>query len=417
MASTPELPPYQLEQKKLISEVFNKFNNTLQAFRDFQKKLEQQIVDLRVELSEKNEQLSNILESLASGLFVTDLTGTVISFNRAAYQITGIKPGEIDNKPINEVLGKQILPSPLAASELVAKAQHLTKGFWYAKPSGQEVFLEVTVTVMKATAEHEPRGIIVNINDLTALKKLEAESERKNRLVAMGQIAATVAHEIRNPLGGMELFVSMLKKDLQNSPQHASSIEQIQSAMRSMNHIISNILEYASPRYITKKKIDLVRLSEQFIKFYQPHAEQQNITLSAKYQVATAIISGDAELLKQLLQNLYMNAGQAMAGGGEIIIELSKTEQPAIAPGHLAAKTPLADRPKMFELAIIDHGEGMSAEMKKKIFDPFFTTKPKGTGIGMSIVNQIVNAHDGQIAITSRPGQGTKVALKFFAAD
>ncbi|MBL0691233.1 MAG: PAS domain S-box protein [SAR324 cluster bacterium] len=402
---------HSLEKKELISELFKKFNKTLQDFSNFQNKLENQIKDLRIELSQKNEQMTNILESLSSGLVVTDLMGKVISVNKATNQITGLAIKKSEKKNLNDIFQQSVLPPKLDKQGLSQVANNYSKNFRHLKPGGAEVYLSTTTTLMISTETQENLGIIVNFNDVTLVKNLEETAERKNRLIAMGQIAASVAHEIRNPLGGMELFVSMLKQDLENDPAHLETIIHIQSAMRSMNHIISNILEYTKPRPITRSKVDLAKLVQEFTSFYAPHAKQRNTILRANITSQKAIIEGDFELIKQALQNIYMNAVQSMLDGGVIMISLDISQE--ISPEKIALFDSKKNPLQIATITIVDEGEGMSDEIKKKIFDPFFTTKPKGTGLGLSIVNQIINSHKGIILIDDILQKGTKISIQF----
>lgn len=405
------------EQKQLISQAFDKFNTTLQNFRDFQQKLEEKIRDLTAQLSQKNEQLNNILESLNSGLIVTDLAGNIISFNRAAYQITGIRKLNADFGSINHMFGHQIIPSIDNAVDLDKVAKNYKQEFFYSQPEGKKLYLETTTSLMRATQDQKNLGIIINVNDQTFIKKLEEEAEIKKRMAAMGQIAATLAHEIRNPLGGVEIFVSLLKKDLETNPNHLQIITQIQSATRSMNQIITNILEYSRQRKITKDRINLADLLNDFMSFYKIHARQQSVKLQADIKQPAVFIRGEAEKIKQCLQNLYMNSLQAIDGKGKILITLDSILAKDVKHINFFDNKQLSDAPRVAVLSIKDSGEGMSEETKKKLFDPFFTTKPKGTGLGLSVVKQIIEAHNGAIQIDSIPQHSTKISLYFEQLD
>ena len=403
---------YELEERKILSEVFEKFNKTLLDLRSFQHNLEREIKDLKTELALKNQELSNIVESLNSGLIVVDLAYNILSINRAAKLITGLSEAEAKQRGIHQVLQQEVFPPDFFDQPLEIIQQQTEKRIVYQEPSGKKLDLAIKVSPMLEKGGEELLGGLVHFTDITPMKKLEEIAERKNRLEAMGQIAATVAHEIRNPLGGMELFVSLLKKDLKEQPAQLEVVTHLQSAMRSMNHIISNILEYANPRSVSSAQFDLWPVLVEFQSFYSLHAENSHASLEIKNEASKTAIEGDKELIRQALLNLYMNAVQAMPNGGKIVFSLSNE---TLYDAQKIRLFPLHRSPKQLEtlkIDCIDEGEGMSEEVMKKLFDPFFTTKQKGTGLGLSILRQIVASHHGIISVESFLNKGSKVTLQ-----
>ncbi len=395
-----------LEQSKLISVAFEKFNKTLLDFRKFQIHLEDQISDLQGELSIKNEELRSILESLPSGLIVINRHSEIISYNNSAAKITGYSIEEAQKLGLNKMLRVELIPDDLLKNDTKLALEDKSVEFVYTQPQGRKLYLEARSSTMSSTATKETLGVIINLQDISLLKSLQQATERQNRLIAMGQIAASVAHEIRNPLGGMELFVSVLKKDLAGHKEHSEAITHIQSAMKSMNHIISNILEFTRPKQVNYEKLDLVKLVNQFIAFNQLYSKYQNIKITKEFSVKKAEIYGNSEQLKQVLQNIYMNALQAIESGGELCLKISYASDAQVK--ELSPEFGLAP----ILLQIIDSGEGMEQEVLSRIFDPFFTTKQKGTGLGLSIVKQVIETHHGQISIASSPA-GTVVSIYF----
>lgn len=403
-----------LKDKELLSRAFDAFNTSVQKLRVYQSKLEQEVMELTSELSIKNQELTNILESLSHGLIVTDLEGIILSYNRAATAITGIPKETALHQKVNQLVNLPILPESLDENGLKKVEHNYHQKFSLKKKKGDTVILDVSTTMM--TSDNGERlGIIINVNDVTLLTRLSEEAERKNRLTAMGEIAANVAHEIRNPLGSIELFVSLLKMDLQDDPEKMDLITHIFSGMHSMNHIISNLLEYAKPRPIMMKEINLQGMLDEFVDFSSYMASETGIALTSDLDVENTIIYGDGDLLRQAFHNLFMNAVQAMPDGGELHIQLENVtetskEKLALFKSHLLEDQHSLD---LVSISFRDTGKGMSDEMKKRVFDPFFTTRKLGTGLGMSIIRNVIDSHQGAIFIDSTLDEGTTITMQF----
>lgn len=225
------------------------------------------------------------------------------------------------------------------------------------------------------------------------------DMERAKRLMAMGQMAASLAHEIRNPLGSMELYCTLLKKDLAQSPSSFQLAEQIHEGIRILDRIISNCLQFSRdiiPRRTWEETAD--SLFEGLLSRVAAKAEQQGVSLlfvdNGKYPIYV-----DVYLAEQALLNVVLNALEAYDGDGsqdrEIRIESDR------------------QRPETWQLRVIDNAPGIKESDLEQIFDPFFTTKRDGTGLGLAIVHSIAQAHGGSVSIRSRAGEGTEVMFEF----
>ncbi|MDH5559313.1 MAG: ATP-binding protein [Deltaproteobacteria bacterium] len=403
-----------LEEKKILSRAFEAFNSSIEKLRTYQVKLEKQVKHLNSELNLKNQELTNVLQSLSNGLIVTDLQGQIRTFNRAAASITEIQPEKALGVSINQLFNYEVLPEPLDENSLELLNRDNKKEFSYHKPKGELITIETSTTLMESE-EKEKQGIIINLNDITFLKRLKEEAERKNRLTAMGEIAMQVAHEIRNPLGSIKLFVSMMKKDFAPESGEMELILHITSAIESMNHIISNLLEYTRPKPITMEQVDVHALLENFVEFSRHFAEKQDIQIKTLFSAKNDHILGNQELIKQILQNLFMNACQAMSEGGTLVISTdNKIEKDPVLIERF--KDRMITENQSIKLLIIrfeDNGKGMTADVRRRLFDPFFTTKEQGTGLGLSIVVKTMNSHGGTILVESEPDKGTRLELLF----
>ena len=414
MDKTKELSPASIEEKRLLARAFEAFNSSIEKLRAYQLKLEEQIRELKHELEVKNQELTNILQSLPSGLIVTDLAGRILNFNRSAGAITGIERDAAMGAEINALMGHAVLPHPLDDEALSLISNGYGQRFKITKDADTRT-LE-TDTTLTVSEDGQRLGIIINLSDTTLIDRLKEEAERKRRLAAMGEIAMQVAHEVRNPLGSIELFVSMMKKDAAPGSDELEMIEHILGATRSMNHIISNLLEYTRPRPVELDLIDLHEILTDFVGFANHYANAQGVVISFLPEAENPRIQGNKELLKQVFLNIFMNACQAMeeeSGGSFTIHTFSYVERDPLVLQRFQGRVLGPEGLQVLRIALRDTGKGMTEEVKRKLFDPFFTTREQGTGLGMSIVYKTIASHGGTILVHSELGSGSEFSLLF----
>jgi len=225
-------------------------------------------------------------------------------------------------------------------------------------------------------------------------RELEEEAARRNRLTSMGEMAAKIAHEIRNPLGGIALFASLLKEELHDDPDRLALVGNISTGVQSLNHILSNLLYYSRPLRPVFLPLSVQGVLKESLAFAGHLLGQKGIRWSCEHRGEDRELISDGELLKQILMNLILNAVQAMPGGGDLQVT-SEIEE------------------KEVHFHITDNGPGIPEENLQKIFHPFYTTRPKGTGLGLAIVHQLVESLGGKISVESRLGDGTTFVLAF----
>ena len=378
------------------------------------KALSAKITELKTNLHLKNQELSNVLQSLSSGLIVTDLKGVIRTFNRAAVAITGIEKADAVGKRINKLLGYYILPESLDEDVLEKINLDYHQQFTLKRADERDIIIDSSTTLMKSD-KNEKEGIIINLVDITQLKRLEEEAERKNRLIAMGEIAMQVAHEIRNPLGSIELFVSMMRMDFEENSNELELAQHITSAARGMNHIISNLLEYTKPRPIVLEDVDIHNELNDFVEFSTFAARQLNITINLDLKAEEYRTPGNKELIKQIFHNLFVNACQAMPEGGNLMLLTENVieKDPVILERFNNSPMLKSKSLRLIKITFEDTGKGISGEVKKKIFDPFFTTREQGTGLGLSVVYKTMRSHGGTIMVDSELNKGTRIVLLF----
>jgi signal transduction histidine kinase len=218
--------------------------------------------------------------------------------------------------------------------------------------------------------------------------KLREQAERNKRLAAVGEMSARIAHELRNPLGSIELFASLLKKGLSEQPEKQSWADHIHTAVSAMDYALTNMLFFTGKTKAHFQKTDLKKIIEEASLFATHLLQQKEIHFVAALDALTEPIYCDEDLLRQIFVNLILNAIDALKNGGHLTIRA-------------------ASEAKQVQIFIQDTGCGIPEDQLSKIFDPFFTTKNKGTGLGLAIVYSAIVAHSGTIEVKSKVLEGT----------
>ncbi len=395
---------------RLLNQTIASFNGAAFKFETYYRHLEQRVKELDLELEEKNRALKenlaekeevknylhNILESLTTGVVVIDLNGMITTFNRAAEKITGLNSENVKGRRFDKRFISDLFPNLNRAPGSVRDIENSTEIETEIFRRGKDV-LHVSLSTFPVK---DPRGAKIGtaltLQDITQLKKLEEKANRTDRLAAMGEMAAEIAHEIRNPLGSIELFATTLRRDLKGFGELRTLADHISSGVRSMNNSISNLLLFIRPHQkfefrlidITSPINDAILFSKDLV------GSDTNIELITRYSKEPLTINGDPELLKQVCLNLIVNAVQAMPDGGRLTLSTNKLYDQQKDVNHV-------------EIRIRDTGKGVSGTDMSKIFDPFFTTKKKGTGLGLAIVHNILEIHGGEIDIECLDEEGT----------
>ncbi|MGB8658288.1 MAG: ATP-binding protein, partial [Candidatus Zixiibacteriota bacterium] len=254
--------------------------------------------------------------------------------------------------------------------------------------------------------EGEILGAVEVFSDLTRLRQMEEEMARIKTLAAVGEMVAVVAHEVKNPLGGIRGFAELLDRDLTVGDPRKRSVRKIIEGVEAMDRILMSLLNYTRPVKLNPGRVEMTEFVDEVIGFFEMDASQakSGIGIVKKYPGDELWCNVDKEPFRQILLNLLHNAVQAMPGGGKIDVEL--LQEPAVSGLTLQRKCPRAI------LKISDSGVGMSQGTKERLFTPFFTTKERGTGLGLATVKKIIEAHQGEIEVESELGKGTTVTLK-----
>jgi two-component system sensor histidine kinase PilS (NtrC family) len=334
-----------------------------------------------------------IVESIRSGVITTDLQGHIFTFNAAAEEITGYKLADVRGQDASIFFGdmtRQIADSMTAAATGKGsprfQADCLT-------PNGLALRLGFSIAPLSGESG-ETSGMVITFQDLTDIRALEETSRRQDRMAAVGRLAASIAHEIRNPLAAMRGSIQMLHSEMDRDTEQAQLMEIILRESDRLNKIVADYLNYARPRPAELKNVDISAVVADTFKLLKNSDElSPGHKLEENLPNRPAIVSGDPEQLKQVCWNIARNALKSMPNGGTFGVSMSAVDG------------------NRLRLSFSDTGCGMSPEQVERLFEPF-TSTTGGTGLGLSIVYQIIRDHSGTINVRSKQGEGTTITVE-----
>jgi two-component system sensor histidine kinase PilS (NtrC family) len=335
-----------------------------------------------------------IIESVRSGLVTTDLEGNIYIFNAAAEEITGYKSADMRGNTIFSLLGniEQPIKVSLEASDRGEPPPRFEIDF--TTPEGLGVRLGYGISPL-FSEEGEIKGLIITFQDLTEMRSMEESARRKDRLAAVGRVAAGLAHEIRNPLGAMRGALQVLQTQIPDDLTNNGLIEIIKTESDRLNKIISNFLTYARPHASSFTEVDIgeaIRDSFTLLR-HSPEIAEEHF-LKTDLPDEQIIMTADSTQLKQVFWNLARNAIQAMPTGGELKVSLRRRDNGRV------------------QIIFSDTGDGMTPDQVNRLFEPFSESSTGGTGLGLSIVYQIVRDHNGTINVRSLENKGTTITIE-----
>ena len=346
--------------------------------------------DAADELRTTKEYLESFVNHTSDGIHVSDLQGNVLQMNQAFESIFGWKQEEVYGKTLTNIPAEvqkeyEEQVTKMLQGESVTDYETIR----YTKDSR---IIDVSITISPIRDE---RGQIVAIasitRNITARKQTEDVLRRSEKLSVIGQLAAGVAHEIRNPLTTLKGFVQLQK--LQGSLKD-NHLDIMLSELDRINFIVSEFLVLAKPQAVQYQLADVRDILLHVGKFLESQASLDNIQIDMKLDAAgIPLIQCESNQLKQVFINVLKNAMESMPGGGKIIVELDNPD------------------PNRIVIRIIDHGCGISEEELNRIGEPFYTKKEQGNGLGLMVTQRIIHNHKGTLSIRSKPGEGTCVEI------
>ncbi len=343
-------------------------------------------------------ETDDILRHLNSGLLTIDAQGYIVYFNRAAERILGYREEEVKGLRCEEAFSER-MPQLVTAllDGLNYGTEHPRREVMIKKKDGTSLPLGLSTSIL--TEESQAlRGVIAIFSDLTEAKRLEGKVRTADRLAAIGELSASIAHEIRNPLASISGSVEVLKSELQFTGENERLMSLIVKESHRLSKILSGFLSYARIDRPTYSKLELCHVISEIIEILYHHDSfRDNINVDFQSDESIVYVVGDEDLVKQLLLNLAVNACEAFNGN----------------PGELTFRLVVGRRENTVELYVQDNGPGIPREHLKKVYQPFYSTKKQGTGLGLSIVHRICSTLRININVTSQENEGTTFLIEF----
>ena len=341
----------------------------------------------------------DLVWNLRNGVLAVTESGQIAVMNDVAYRIFGLTARESDiGRPYTEVL--QDLPDVMRIVAGAFELSHL--------PNRAELRLKSTGRVIGYTLslirgeDGEVSGATLFFKDLTRVEQLEERERLRDRLAALGEMAAAIAHEVKNPLAGIEVMAGLLRRRLAGQSEAQATLTDIINEAKMANAIVIEVLDFVRPIRLQVEPVPVARVLHDAVHGAEAMVPRRGTALRIDVPDSLPSIEGDGGQLRQLFTNLVSNAFEALDGRGTVTITAQYVPGDD-GPGADA----LASMPTIV-VDVADDGAGIPDDLQDRIFNPFFTTKPRGSGLGLAIVRKIVDAHDGRISVASPPSGGAR---------
>ncbi len=349
------------------------------------------------ELADLQAFNQHVIDSLTSGLATTDLQGRILTFNRTAEAITGHPAASVIGKRIKEVLD---LPSDVAAELLAAGEEHRGRRLETASTTGDGRRIDIGFTAGYLQTPGGRTGLLFSFQDVTDIKRLERDARLRQRLAAVGEMAAGIAHEIRNPLASMSGSIQILRQELPLTEEQSQLMDIVLRESERLNDTIRSFLAYARPQRSSVVRLDLNRVLNDTARLLRNSSElHEGHVVEVEVPDGEVAFEADENQIRQIVWNLATNGLRAMKTGGPLRLAARLEGAPG---GHTDTAI----------MEVSDRGVGIPPDQIDGLFQPFRGTFSKGSGLGLAIVHRIVSDYNGEIRISSTPGVGTTVSVR-----
>ncbi len=372
-----------IKRKDEIGILANAFNNMVYRLQINTTKL--------LNITRLNE---DILKNISTGIITTDQHGEILSVNKAAKDFLSME----DAKDINNDIKQKLL---YQLNETLRTNKNINNVYVFDNIiEGNKIYLDATTSLLK-TDDAPASGAICNFNDISERKKIENNMVTLDRLTSIGKLAAGIAHEIRNPLAGMKTSIQVLKNRLCKD-QNGSNTKLFNGVLyeiNRINHLITGILNFAKPRIPKYEKVDLIEVLNRVLDLLNKTPEKKNIKINKINNSSNSLVYVDKDQIEQIFLNIMQNSFAAMNNvDGVLNISIDNYQE---------------ESGTFVNIEFHDNGCGIEPENLDKIYDPFFTTRHQGTGLGLSVVYELIKGNNGVIEVLSSVDIGTKFIIKF----
>ncbi len=378
------------EETSHLKEDYAKLQQRLQTVNQELAAAHRSLLQKVSELNSVTHYLNNILQNISQGIIFIDLEGRITTLNDAAARLLNVAVQDALFKNAWDHFSDDFFGFSLRESLRFGLAQRLIYKTIQQGTETKELEISTTFVFEGPKTYH---GLIILLRDITEIQRLQRITHRNDRMKELGEMAATVAHEIRNPLGGIRGYATLLFRDLADQKNLQEMAGFVIEGTKSLESLVTTILSYARPVQIQPQSVELGAFLKQLGKFVRVDpAYPVNVKIEIHISSDPILVPVDPEALKSCLLNLIYNAFQAMPRGGLLTLTLLKVDN-------------------VCQIAITDTGIGIDPKQLQQLFSPFFTTKQKGTGLGLVEAQKIAQAHSGQIDVRSQVGRGSTFTL------
>ncbi len=339
----------------------------------------------------------HIVAGMRNGVLAITRDAHLALINDEAYRIFGVaaQPDDV-GQPIATVLRDH--PDVVRVLAGAFDLHHLPNRVeMRLKPSNKVI--GYTLAFVRSD-DGEVIGAAMFFKDLTRVEQLEERERLRDRLAAVGEMAAVIAHEVKNPLAGIEVMAGLLRRKIPDAPDAQMVLTDIISEAKMANAIVQEVLDFVRPIRLQVDHTAVNDAVQGAIQLADSKGKRGNVDVRVAISAGLPHINADQHQITQVFTNLLMNAYEAMGGKGQVAIS---AEMIRIEDGSDGREAVLVE--------FADNGPGIPHDVAEKVFDPFFTTKAQGSGLGLAIVRKIVDAHDGRIDLRTTPGQGTTIRV------
>ena len=396
---------------KALQEAIELFNRHTEELRVAYDALRARVASVDRELEEKNRHLAQqvheierlkgdldeIIESMDNGLIAADTEGIITTFNKAAEGAFGLNRDEILGLHLSDVLKRGGRTITRALTDGRSQGLEITA----ARTDGRTVYLRGSVNPL-LDREGAPRGAAYIFTDLTSQRLLEERARRADRMTALGELAAGVAHEMRNPLTTIRGYLQALPDFKDDAGFIEEFSENLIREIDRLTRLTNDMLDMAKPVSNNLKLTDLGDIADSVLAFLSERAREGGVTYALNRDANGSPVKVDPDRVKQILINLVVNAIEACGSGGGISVDLRRGEEQVDESGY---------KRTFVTISVEDNGPGVPADRIDRLFDPFFTTKSSGTGLGLALSSRIAEEHEGLLRVESEEGEGTTFHL------
>jgi len=351
----------------------------------------QQLRGVHEIFSTMRENMNSVMAGLEDGLLLFTRDARAVMISPAAEKFLGAPAGQSLGRRVTEIFP----PGHPLHEALHIESDELSELAAETELQTSEGPRRVSVSVQAIQEDGERMGALVTLRDLDSLESINTQLQVSERLAALGRITAGVAHEVKNPLNSMRLWLENLKESLSGDSDGASqqAVQVLDKEIDRLDAVVKRFLDFTRPMDIRLEPTQLAELLNEVLEVAQPQLQKSNIQLAQLLPIDVPEVYVDRALLKQAVLNLVLNAAEAMPGGGQLRLVLSR-------------------RGEMAEITVGDTGKGIPLENRQKIFQLFFSTRPGGSGIGLASTFRIVQLLNGSIDFTSEVGRGTTFRIE-----